>query len=589
MGHIPRVHQTSRPFKSPTLEQRLASLSQARHEAAEALRRAADLQLPSRFNPYQTGDKVWLEGRNLTTTHPTAKLAPRRYGPFTITRVVSRTSYQIKLPASWKIHNVFHATLLTPYKETTLNGSWYQEPVPELIDGQPEWEVERILRVRRRCNQLQYLVRWKGFSDAHDSWEPVTNLYTDQLIQEFYKNHPMAIGNPSARTITIRRTTMSPSNSPTNPLAELPSLAYPPSPQPLMVPPRLEDRMEDPPAPLALADQLESPAPEEVPALPSPSPPVPARSQTPEGYTHYDPDDPNHVRHVRKIHLYCTPDDKPQLPHYVRFIHDMGLHQHYIYGLRDDAIPPTTPYGWKLEAAPYTGTIPHLDTTIDNAALGIFDACYARVLEVDAALYAVHDYGVLANVDMYCDRMLEYEELTAHQAQVDQELRKWHTAITPIRKRLTAAQARRRVHPYLHGLLPIPRPPSSITSFREATPHPTMTMQQAVFNNTAAGTDDALHPWDGPSHSPTTPNPAAVIAASAATPFPNALIPTLTASSPLTVPSPPVILTMDTTAPTQTPIATNSQTTPPTNTSVMKTRKAPGRLEAWMLHRLEKG
>ena len=193
LGHIPRVHQTSRPFKSPTLEARLLQMKQARQEATEALRRAADLQVPSRFEPYSIGDKVWLEGRNLSTTHPTAKLAPRRYGPFPITRVVSRTSYQLKLPPQWKVHNVFHATLLTRYKETALNGNKYQEPAPDLVEGQPEWELERILQVRRRRNQLQYLVRWKGFSEAHDSWEPLTHIKADELLTEFYRQHPKAI------------------------------------------------------------------------------------------------------------------------------------------------------------------------------------------------------------------------------------------------------------------------------------------------------------------------------------------------------------------------------------------------------------
>ena len=107
------------------------------------------MTLPTRFEPYQVGDQVWLEGRNLHTTHPSAKLAPRQYGPFSITHVVSRTSYQLELPPQWKLHDVFHATLLTPYKQTTLNGQSYQEPAPELINGQPEWEVESILKVRR--------------------------------------------------------------------------------------------------------------------------------------------------------------------------------------------------------------------------------------------------------------------------------------------------------------------------------------------------------------------------------------------------------------------------------------------------------
>jgi hypothetical protein len=135
LGYIPRVHQTVQISNNPGLEERLQRLATAREEAAEALHRAADVQTPSRFEPYQTGDKVWLEGRNLTTTHPSAKLAPRHYGPFPITCVVSRTSYQLKLPSQWKIHNVFHATLLTPYKETPLNGRQYQEPVPCYDNG----------------------------------------------------------------------------------------------------------------------------------------------------------------------------------------------------------------------------------------------------------------------------------------------------------------------------------------------------------------------------------------------------------------------------------------------------------------------
>jgi hypothetical protein len=142
LGYIPQVHQMARTSNNPGLEEHLQRPATAREEAAEALRQAADLEILSRFEPYQTGDKVWLEGRNLTTTHPLAKLAPRHYGPFPITCVISCTSYQLKLPFQWKIHDIFHATLLTPYKETPLNGKQYQEPTADLIDGQPEWELE---------------------------------------------------------------------------------------------------------------------------------------------------------------------------------------------------------------------------------------------------------------------------------------------------------------------------------------------------------------------------------------------------------------------------------------------------------------
>ena len=211
-------------------------MKQACKDAQEALKKAANLEIPTRFEPYQLGDKVWLEGCNLTTMHPTVKLAPRCYSPFPITHVISRTSYQLKLPPQWKIHDVFHTTLLTPYKEMALNGNQNQEPAPELIDGQPEWEVEQILCVRRYWCQTQYLVRWKGFSEAHDSWEQASNVHADELIKEFYKRHPKAIQNTTTQTpLIIRTITMS-----TTPLSE---------------------RIKNAPSPLPLADHLSSPSP----------------------------------------------------------------------------------------------------------------------------------------------------------------------------------------------------------------------------------------------------------------------------------------------------------------------------------------
>ena len=158
---------------------------------------------------------------------------------------MSRTSYQLKLPSQWKIHNVFHASLLTPYKETALNGNKYQEPAPDLIERQPEWEVERILQVRRYQKQLQYLVRWKGFSEAHDSWEPASNIHADELLQEFYKNHPAAIRNLTTPSSIIIRS-MSTSTS-------------------------LIDRLEDPPAPFPLVD----PSPPRFSASTNPHPQAP--------------------------------------------------------------------------------------------------------------------------------------------------------------------------------------------------------------------------------------------------------------------------------------------------------------------------
>jgi hypothetical protein len=35
--------------------------------------------------------------------------------------------------------------------------------------------------------QLQYLIKWKGYSESDNTWEPVTHLQTLHLLKEYYK------------------------------------------------------------------------------------------------------------------------------------------------------------------------------------------------------------------------------------------------------------------------------------------------------------------------------------------------------------------------------------------------------------------
>ena len=74
-------------------------------------------------------------------------------------------TYQLNLPPQWKIHNTFHGTLLNPYIETAEHGPNFAEPPPDLVEGEPEYEVENILKSRRkgRGRKLEYLVKWKGY------------------------------------------------------------------------------------------------------------------------------------------------------------------------------------------------------------------------------------------------------------------------------------------------------------------------------------------------------------------------------------------------------------------------------------------
>ena len=112
------------------------------------------------YHGFKEGDQVWLKGTNLRLSHPSVKLAPKRYGPFKVLKEISPVVYHLELPPHWTLHNVFHASLLTPYQETMEHGTNFHEPPPELIEGEEEYEVEWVLNSRRhgRTKKLQFLI-----------------------------------------------------------------------------------------------------------------------------------------------------------------------------------------------------------------------------------------------------------------------------------------------------------------------------------------------------------------------------------------------------------------------------------------------
>ena len=144
------------------------------------------------WTPFRVGDKVWLDNRNLPTPYASKKLNQRREGPFVITRQTSPTTYELKLPAKWKIHPRFHAALLTPVVENNVYGKHHTRPPPELVSGEEEYEIEAILkhrsRKRGRKTVREYLIRWIGYGPSEDSWEPEENLKSSQEALDEYKS-----------------------------------------------------------------------------------------------------------------------------------------------------------------------------------------------------------------------------------------------------------------------------------------------------------------------------------------------------------------------------------------------------------------
>jgi len=209
----------------PAAESRIKELSEARNEALAAHDIACKVmrdRSTAKFSPFQKGDKVWLEARNLKCLYENCKFVPKCEGPFLISEVLSPITYCLAIPMKWKIHNMFHASLLSPYSENNVHGPNYMRPPPDLVKGEEEYEVEAILSHRGSARNRSYLVRWKGYSLANDSWEPETHLvHAADLLTAYKRQHPkvffprtttpiisvnrISLNMPATRTIPFAR------------------------------------------------------------------------------------------------------------------------------------------------------------------------------------------------------------------------------------------------------------------------------------------------------------------------------------------------------------------------------------------------
>ena len=142
---------------------------------------------------FEVGQKVLLDNSNIALNRPSRKLAEKRSGPFKIIERIGSHAYRLELPPQWKnIHPVFHVSKLDAYREDPANPNFIQPP-PDIVEGEPEWEVEKILDSRFNRDRLEYRVKWLGWPDAEISWQDERDLvHSQELIEEFYRDHPGA-------------------------------------------------------------------------------------------------------------------------------------------------------------------------------------------------------------------------------------------------------------------------------------------------------------------------------------------------------------------------------------------------------------
>jgi len=117
---------------------------------------------------------------------PARKLVDQYIGPYTIEEVISTNVVKLQLLTSMRIHLVVNISRIVQYKEQ-VGGQKKEEGKLIGVEGVEEWKVEKILNKRKIRGTEKYLVREKGFTAEHNTWEKRKNLENAREALEEFK------------------------------------------------------------------------------------------------------------------------------------------------------------------------------------------------------------------------------------------------------------------------------------------------------------------------------------------------------------------------------------------------------------------
>ena len=193
-GYNPRmdvsVEDNTTEGEVPAAKDRVQKLLKLREDLAKRWQSVADAHaraydLKHKPMQYAEGDMVMLSTKNLNQHRPSKKLSHKAIGPFRIEKLIGKQAYRLTLPTNYRIHPVFHVSLLERY-ERGQNSDIPKFLPPDLINDEEEYEVEQILDRRTRKGEFQYKVQWKDWPKEYDQWLPEENLeHAPRLRREY--------------------------------------------------------------------------------------------------------------------------------------------------------------------------------------------------------------------------------------------------------------------------------------------------------------------------------------------------------------------------------------------------------------------
>jgi len=132
----------------------------ALRKSQEEIRKYADRKR-SEPEQYRVGDWVLLSTKDLKfqmKRRHSEKLTEQFVGSYKVKRIISTNAIELELPSTIKIHLVVNISRVYMYKDQ-VEDQKKEWPLPVIIEGKEEYEVEKILNKRKFRGKDRYLVQ----------------------------------------------------------------------------------------------------------------------------------------------------------------------------------------------------------------------------------------------------------------------------------------------------------------------------------------------------------------------------------------------------------------------------------------------
>ena len=144
---------------------------------------------------YRPGDSVWSSGKHIKTKR-NLKLEHKYLGLFEILQAVGKQAYKFKFFSKWRIHSVFHVSLL---ERLVKRNEAVDLKIADQLEFEerekPEQEVDSIIdrmifaeeAIDSQTPRLYYIIHWKKATPTEDTWERVKGIaHLRPLLKKYH-------------------------------------------------------------------------------------------------------------------------------------------------------------------------------------------------------------------------------------------------------------------------------------------------------------------------------------------------------------------------------------------------------------------